>query len=391
MPLSLSILDIYGYEIENVTGRNPVVIAARYALDVSCPFCSSKDLRKKDRYIRKLNHESIGARNTKLHLTAYKYRCKSCGSYFNQRFPGILKYKRSTEGFRLEVFEKHNNGHTQSYLSSSLRIGTATVERWYHDLLAKKVSHTVNSPCPRVIGIDEHFFTRKKGYATTLCDLGKNKVFDLTLGRTEHALDGYFRHLKGKDNVRVVVMDLSDPYRNIIRKHFPSALVVADRFHVIRLVNHHFLKTWNILDPVGRKNRGLLSLMRRNENNLSSGQIIKLNRYFKDHPEMKIIYDFKQELVCLLKIKKRTAWQCKKIIPVSLGYIEQLKASMLEPLVTLGKTLDAWREEVARMFRFTKSNGIVEGFHNKMEMISRRAYGFRNFENCRLRVRALCC
>lgn len=81
----------------------------------------------------------------------------------------------------------------------------------------------------------------------------------------------------------------------------------------------------------------------------------------------------------------------KKIIPVFLNYIKQLKDSMLEPLITLGNTLDLWREEVARMFRFTKSNGITEGFHNKMEMISRRAYGFRNFENYRLRVRALCC
>lgn len=80
-----------------------------------------------------------------------------------------------------------------------------------------------------------------------------------------------------------------------------------------------------------------------------------------------------------------------KIIPVFLNYIEQLRGSMLEPLVTLGNTLNSWREEVARMFRFTKSNGITEGFHNKMEMISRRAYGFRNFENYRLRVRALCC
>ena len=40
--------------------------------------------------------------------------------------------------------------------------------------------------------------------------------------------------------------------------------------------------------------------------------------------------------------------------------------------------------------RFSKSDGITEGFHNKMEMISRRTYGFRNFENYRLRVLALC-
>jgi transposase len=183
MPLAISILNIYGYEVVNISGRNPVIIEAKYTKKVVCPFCHGDVLRKKDRYIRRLNHESIGARKTKLHLTGYKYHCQSCLRYFNQRFPGVLKYKRSTEGFRLEVFEKHNNGHTQNYLSQSLKIGTATVERWYHDYLAKKVSNSVNSPCPRVMGIDEHFFTKKKGYATTICDLSNHKVFDLVLGR----------------------------------------------------------------------------------------------------------------------------------------------------------------------------------------------------------------
>ncbi|WP_423202101.1 transposase [Legionella fairfieldensis] len=38
----------------------------------------------------------------------------------------------------------------------------------------------------------------------------------------------------------------------------------------------------------------------------------------------------------------------------------------------------------------TALNGITEGFHRKMKLIQRRAYGFRNFENYRLRVRVLC-
>jgi transposase len=42
------------------------------------------------------------------------------------------------------------------------------------------------------------------------------------------------------------------------------------------------------------------------------------------------------------------------------------------------------------MWRFTRNNGITEGFHNKMETINRVAYGFRNFENHRLRVKVLC-
>ena len=61
-----------------------------------------------------------------------------------------------------------------------------------------------------------------------------------------------------------------------------------------------------------------------------------------------------------------------------------------EPLAKLGRTLHRWQEPIARMWRFTKNNGITEGFHRKMKLIQRQAYGFRNFDNYRLRVRVLC-
>ena len=59
----------------------------------------------------------------------------------------------------------------------------------------------------KVLGIDEHFFTKKKGFATTFVDLKNHKVFDVTLGRSERSLRSYLRRLPGKDHVQVVVMD----------------------------------------------------------------------------------------------------------------------------------------------------------------------------------------
>jgi transposase len=56
-------------------------------------------------------------------------------------------------------------------------------------------------------------------------------------------------------------MDLASAYRALVRKHFPNAHIVADRFHVIRLVNHHFLGCWREIDP-GGAHRGRLSRMR---------------------------------------------------------------------------------------------------------------------------------
>jgi transposase len=46
-------------------------------------------------------------------------------------------------------------------------------------------------------------------------------------------------------------MDLASVYRALVRKHFPQARIVADRFPVIRLIHHHFLNCWREIDPVG--------------------------------------------------------------------------------------------------------------------------------------------
>jgi transposase len=281
-------------------------------------------------------------------------------------------------------------GISQHRLSQSQELGSATVERWYHHHLERKMAERKNEECPRILGIDEHFFSRKDGYATTLCNLQKHKVFDVVLGRSELSLESYFHRLKGKERVEVVCMDLSPTYRAIIRKHIPQAQIVADRFHVIRMVNHHFLAVWKQMDPIGSKHRGLLSLMRRHAQNMRHDQSLKLQAYLRSHPILDQIYEFKQKLCRLLLIKHCTAKQCRRLIPLLLKAIKQLRETGLQPLQTLGATLASWQEEVACMWRFTKNNAITEGFHTKMEMISRRAFGFRNFENYRLRVTALC-
>jgi transposase len=267
------------------------------------------------------------------------------------------------------------------------QISSATVERWYQHHIKKRVSELSSRPCPQILGIDEHFFSRKKGYATTMVDLKNHKVFDVVLGRSEASLKGYLSRLQGRDQVKFVVMDLSETYRSIVQRYFPNAKIIADRFHVIRLVNHHFLKMWQQHDPVGRKNRGLLSLMRRHQWNLKFEQKINLNEYLDQYPVLKAMYKAKQKLSSILLTKNIRTKGARELIPKLMDLIDQFANS---PVKALAQTLKSWLEPIVRMWRFSKSNGITEGFHTKMEMMSRRAYGFRNFENYRLRVLAHC-
>lgn len=89
-------------------------------------------------------------------------------------------------------------------------------------------------------------------------------------------------------------------------------------------------------------------------------------------------------------IKHQTKREVRLLIPQWLEALEQLKDSGFAWMRTLGKTFEQWSEEIACMWRLTKSNEITEGFHRKMKLIQRRSYGFKNFENYRLRVKVLC-
>jgi transposase len=318
-------------------------------------------------------------------LRVRKSRCLDCGRVFRQQLPGVQPCQRASESFQEMVYQQH-----LGCLGRRKGIGAATVQRYFLRRLQRRARQDHPPVCPKVLGIDEHFFTRKNGYATTFCDLKNHRIYDITLGRSEAALESYFVNLQGKLGVRIVCMDLAVVYRSIVRKHFPQALIVADRFHVIRLINHHFLACWREIDAVGSKNRGLLSLMRRHRHNLKPEQQVRLLTYLAQRPALELIYRFKQRLCYLLLKKHKTRRQCEKLAPRFLRAVVGLRQSGLAQLITLGETLHSWSEEIARMWRFTRSNGITEGFHNKMETLNRQAYGFRNFENYRLRVKVLC-
>src|SRR5690625_1347574 len=173
----------------------------------------------------------------------------------------------------------------------------------------------------------------------------------------------------------------------VVARLHVAAQIVADRFHVVRLVNQHFLKLWQQYDPEGRKNRGLLSLMRRHHWKLSAIQKERLHQYLGQEPVLQALYFAKQQLNGFLVLKTVTRKRAKQILPKFLRLLEQFEHS---PARSLAATLRSWLEPIVAMWRFSKTNGITEGFHTTMEMLSRRAYGFRNFENYRLRVLAQC-
>lgn len=381
------------FVIEKVVSSQPLVFAVCYRGEVKCPRCGKKRLRIKDTFQRIIKSISLRGKASRLQIVCHKYLCTECGRYFNTRLPGVRLWSRSTELLKKSVFQAYNKGYSCKDIAAENNIGLASVERFYHDMTRHKASHWQNRECPRVLGIDEHRFTRKQGFLTTFCDLERRRVFDIAKGKSASELESFLLSLRGRDKVKLVCIDMNSAYRRMVKDWFPNARIVADRFHVIRLVNQHFSEVCKSLDEAslahGRGRLMRLLLMRRDRLNVLQAE--RLSEFLARKPVIAALYDYMHELGDLLRIKERNARGCRKYVASLLEKIAQLRASPFAALNALGKTLHTWQEEVARMFRYSKNNGITEGFHRKIKLIQRRAYGFRNFENYRLRVRVLCC
>lgn len=94
-------------------------------------------------------------------------------------------------------------------------------------------------------------------------------------------------------------MDLSSNYRSIVKKYFPNAMIVSDRFHVVKLILESFIKTACNIDTNLKKQFGLGRLLRKNQATLESWQKLKIEAYLETQPQIKIPYEITQDLMSL--------------------------------------------------------------------------------------------
>jgi transposase len=355
-----------------------------------CPCCGGRRLHSKGRYLRRVRHLESFGHFTRLLIRCRRFVCLDCAKSFVQPLPGVLPGRHSSEPLRRRVYRDHHAGICGAQMAHLTGLGAATVERIYHQFTGRAAKERISRRCPQVLGIDEHTLHKGCRFATTFCDLKGHRIFDVVEGKSASSLEGYMFSLRGRDKVRVVCIDLSGAYRALIRRYFPKAKIVADRFHVVRIVQHHFLELCRQIAPPIKHGRGSLAALRKRPERLTPAQSARLRELFAAFPALRPIYEQMQRLLALLRERHCTARRCRQLAPRLLSLTSQLAESGFAPLAALAKTLASWQEEIARMWRFTKNNGITEGFHRKMKLIQRRAYGFRNFQNYRLRVIAQC-
>ena len=308
----------------------------------SCLCCGASRLHSKGRYERQVRHLDLCGRPTRLRVRCRRYECRSCSRSFVQPLPGIRRGRHSSEPLRQYVYQQHHDGICAATLANRREMGQATVGRIYAEFTERQAKERISLDCPTILGIDEHSLHRHQRFATTFCDLKNRRVFDITPGKSDADLQSFLRGLRGREKVRVVCIDLSNSYRALIRRWFPRAMIVADRFHVVRVVQRHLLGIARQVVPQLAWKRSWLNLLRTRGDRLDPEQRSELAQLWRQQPVLQPIYELKERICALLCIRSQTKIECRAHVAALLRFIRTLRESGFELAQTLAKTLEDW-------------------------------------------------
>lgn len=244
----------------------------------------------------------------------------------------------------------------------------------------------------RAIGIDE--YARRKGhhYNTLIVDLDKGQPIATLQGRRADDVMAWFksRPQDERDRVEVVVLDMSKPFFAAIKEVFGDKVHVIDRFHVVQQAVDVLDEVWRSvqkqLDPEEAK--ALKKLRKRwlkSADQLNVDELIARYAWRRRFPKLRETLDWVQDL--------RTWFERKYEKPARealVKLIERASQSAQEPLHRIAGTLTRWFDPIVRYIRNRYTNGMTEGFNNKIKLIQRMAYGLRNEHTRQKRILAWC-
>lgn len=354
-----------------------------------CPRCAQPSHRVHGLRTVTIKDAPIRGHGVTLYITKRRLWCRHCQKAFTERVPGIRNGKRHTERYQQAVTWACENFSDLKRVRVAYKCSASFLYKAYYTRLERRVGEKLNYGWSSTIGIDEHSFKRcpKTGqtqFVSMIVDYNNRRVRELVLGKTCDDLMRDLAHIPGRENVKNVVIDMCDPFKKFAREFFPNTILIADKFHVLRLLGPALLRRRKEITG-DRANARARKLLLMSAYGLDYSQRHALRTFLQAYPEMAELYAWKERMHGFYRIKGYNR-ACLAFTHMT----DAMAHSELPEIKTLRRTFMKWREEILNYFKTGLTNARTEGFNNKAKVVKRMGYGYKQFRNYRLKVLTAC-
>jgi len=373
------ILDICGLQIlkTKLNNENISFYLNQRRVTAHCPKCKNRtNIIHGFSPLRKIKHGTILGKTCLLVIRPRRFRCIDCDFVFTEEML-VRPYERATLKHKREVIF---NLSDRSFSSGTKRYAVSyhTQRKWLKELVHDEVlnfeKERVESK-PFVLGIDEVSFAGRN-MVTTIGNITKHRLKGVLHSRRKDESKQALRSLPSdiKPLISEVVIDMCDLYLRSVKEVLPKVSVVVDHFHIIQDANRRIDGERLLLQDIYKK-RIQRYILTKNKEDLIGQQIHYLADIIKEYPELHVFYQTKESLREMYTSKTKEEAEVKLRTIIS-----SLKSTDDGVLITWGNTLSYWKEYILNYWNSRSTNGFMEGMHNKMKLIKRISFGFRNKE-----------
>ncbi len=348
-----------------------------------CPRCGKVMANGYDHKERCVRHLNVWGMKTLMHFSQRRFECEVCGKPFTENLVWIDPKRRQTKAFEEHIYQR-----VQKTPRKHIALQDGLSESTVQDIFKKKAKEGIRqSRCSgvRVLGIDEISLRKgHKQYALVLSDLERRAVIDVLSNRQKDTFEKWLEDLREEERraIKVVSMDMWKPYRQAVRKKLSHAQIVADRFHVMKQLNHQIDLLRRALqkkadDALYQALKGNRWLLLKNRRELKPKEEAELSVILDASDELRTIYLLKEEfrIICD-KIKDKV--QAERFLQT---WMWKALNTGSRYLIRFVNTLKAWWPEFLNYFVDRVTQGFVEGINRAIRGIINRAFGFRKFDN----------
>jgi transposase len=385
------LLGLEGIIVESIKEIEETIIFSvkMWRKTARCPICGQESRRLHQNHRHLVKDLPMGNKSVILNLNRRRFKCETCQKPFTE----ILDFVESKKSFTKRLAEKITEQIIHSDLKNVAKNNGLTEEEVESMLksVAKKILPIDVSNLSK-LGIDEISLTKGQGnFIVVLVDLLKHKLVGLVAKRTQSEIKKVLNNWGEKvlNQIEEVSMDMTGNYKSLIEKICPNASITVDRFHVMKIINQELnqsridqKKTAETLHKEERAKlfnglKGSKYLLLKNEKDLSSQQSQKLEILKEASPLVGIMHSLKEELHDLFE-------RCNNCGEGTLALLDWLKKASPYYHKSV-KTIKRWFGEIIGYFESRTTQGVVEGINNKLKLLKRCGFGFRNFDNFTLR------
>lgn len=260
--------------------------------------------------------------------------------------------------------------------------------------MGKKTTAARQAKPIRVLNIDEIALEKGHGnFVLVLSAPEEGYVLEVLPDRERKTLENWLEGLapETKKAIKVVNLDMWEPYTLAVKAKLPHARIVVDRFHVMKNLNHCLTMARreiqrNASDEVKEQLNGSRWVLVKNQKDLNEKQRTKLESLYQVSPELKACHQLKEQFRTIFE----TVTDREKARTALRRWIKQVERQSVTALQAFLVTLKNWFELILNYFIERWTNAFAEGINNKIKLIKRRAFGFTNFDHFRLHILVEC-